>query len=73
MTRVLVSIADSELAWLEQQAVATGLSIAELILQAIREQRRVSEVPLDDVLQATRGLWRKGDGLAYQRSHRREW
>ena len=73
MTRLLVSIADSERAWLEQQAAATGLSMAELIRTAIREQRRASEASLDDALEATRGIWRKGDGLAYQRSLRREW
>ena len=47
--------------------------VAEVVRQAIRQMRESDKGSLTEVLQATQGIWRDGDGLAYQRRLRREW
>ena len=73
MTRMILSLGDQDKSWLEQKAHREGVSMAEVVRQAVRRMQRAEEESLDQVLAATRGLWRKGDGLRYQRSVRREW
>ena len=47
--------------------------IVRRALRLLREQAPPPERSLSDLLEATRGLWKQGDGLAYQRRLRREW
>jgi hypothetical protein len=67
MTRMQISFDDAERQWLEQKAREAGVSIAEIVRCAIRQARQA------ELLESTKGLWRQGDGLAYQRRVRREW
>ena len=73
MTRLILSLEDRERAWLERRSRETGESMAEIIRRAIRQSRQVEEESLEEALEATRGLWKNGDGLKYQRKTRREW
>jgi len=50
--------------------------MTELIRRAVRllrEQSRRERPNLDDLLDATSGSFKLGDGLTYQRKVRREW
>jgi hypothetical protein len=38
-----------------------------------RVTRRARQASFSELLEQTRGIWKKGDGLAYQRRLRREW
>lgn len=73
MTRMILSLEDQDKSWLERKAREEGVSMAEIVRQAVRRMQHAEEESLDQVLAATRGLWRKGDGLRYQRAVRREW
>ena len=73
MSRLLVSLGEPERLWLERRAAETGLPMAELVRQAVRQQQLAAEASLDEVLGATSGIWTKGDGLKYQRAIRSEW
>jgi hypothetical protein len=73
MTRMILSLEDQDKSWLERKAREEGVSMAEVVRQAVRRMQHAEEESLDQVLAATRGLWRKGDGLRYQRAVRREW
>jgi hypothetical protein len=73
MTRTIISLEPEEKLWLEQRAQAQGVSMARLVREAIRRLRQQEQVSLEEVLKETSGLWRKGDGLAYQRRLRKEW
>ena len=44
-----------------------GVSVSEIVRQAIQRAR------LSDLLESTKGTWRQGDGLRYQRRVRAEW
>jgi hypothetical protein len=50
--------------------------MSRLVRRAIENLRRESEaasLPFERLLGRTRGIWRHGDGLAWQNSMRREW
>ena len=73
MVRTIISLEPDDKAWLERKAEAAGLPMTELVREAIRRMRREEDVSFEKLLKQTRGLWRKGDGLAYQRRTREEW
>ena len=73
MTRMILSIEEQDKSWLEKKAREEGVSMAELVREALRRMRKVDQATLDQALKATRGIWRDGDGLRYQRRLRREW
>jgi hypothetical protein len=73
MSRLLLNLGDIERAYLVRRSKETGLSMAALVRQAILRQQEAEQASLEDALAATRGIWRRGDGLRYQRSLRNEW
>jgi hypothetical protein len=73
MTRLILSLDEREKSWLKRRSQETGESIAQIIRQAVQQLEEADQRSLDETLAATRGLWRKGDGLQYQRRIRREW
>ena len=73
MTRMILSLEDGEKSWLKRRSHETGESMAEIVRRAVRRLQESEEQSLDETLEATRGLWRKGDGLHYQRRIRSDW
>lgn len=73
MVRTIISLDAEDKAWLERKAEAAGVPMTELVRQAVRRMRQEQDVSFEKLLKETRGLWRKGDGLAYQRRLRGEW
>jgi len=73
MTRMLISLEENDKRWLEQKARETGKPMSEVVRHAIRQAQQAEQKPMEDLLAATKGLWRKGDGLRYQRQIRKEW
>lgn len=77
MPKTIVNLEPDDKAWLDQEARRRKLPMTELVRQAVhsyrlREQSR-NRPELADVLQRTAGLWRRGDGLAWQKRLRDEW
>ena len=76
MVRTVISLELEEKEWLDRKAHEERISMAALIRKAVQRYREESEqdVPaMDQLLQKTAGLWKAGDGLAYQRRLREEW
>ena len=76
MIRTVISLDAESKAWLDRQARAERLSMAELIRTAVRRYRAECEpdpCAFDDLLNRTHGIWENGDALEYQRRLRREW
>ena len=72
--RTIITLSDKEKSWIESYSKTSGISMAEAIRQGItylrqREEKRTYQT----LIQETRGLWDKGDGLAYQEKMRSEW
>jgi len=72
--RMIITMSEEDRVWLEGYSKAHKVSIADAIRQGIKrlkesQGRRIYE----KVVKETRGLWKKGDGLKYQRKLRSEW
>jgi hypothetical protein len=73
MTRMLISLEENDRLWLEQRSQETGVPMSEVVRKAIRQAQENGQKPMKDLLASTKGLWKKGDGLRYQRRIRKEW
>jgi hypothetical protein len=73
--RTIISLSDAERDWLARAAEAERIPMTEIVRRALALYRRQSgESPsFDELLDRSRGLWREGDGLSYQRRIRDEW
>ncbi len=72
--RLIITIPDEDKLWLEGYSKVHKISVAEAIRQGIgqlkRSQRRRT---YRKIVESTSGIWKKGDGLAYQLKMRAEW
>ena len=77
MPKTLISLDASDKTWLDREARRRNIPMTELVRQAVRHHRRREEnrgrPALLDALASTSGLWRRGDGLAWQGQLRGEW
>ncbi|MGH7338000.1 MAG: ribbon-helix-helix domain-containing protein [Myxococcota bacterium] len=76
MTRTVISLEDADKEWLDRRANEEGVPMTELVRRAVRllkEQTPVDERSRVDLLAATRGIWKQGEGLAYQERLRADW
>jgi uncharacterized protein (DUF2344 family) len=77
MIRVVISLAQEDKNWLQHIAEDQHQSMAEVIRQAIERYRlelqTTSPLSLEQILSKTKGIWKQGDALAYQRKIRSEW
>ena len=72
--RTIITIPEEDKRWLESYSSLHRVSVAEAIRQGIR---RLKEAELYEnyqtLVQNTKGIWKKGDGLTYQKKMRAEW
>jgi hypothetical protein len=76
MVRTVISLDEEDKAWLDRQAARRRVPMTRLIREAVRLLRRhegASRPSTDDLLSRTQGIWRRGDGLRWQRRLRDEW
>jgi hypothetical protein len=77
MVRTLVTLDDDDKAWLDTRARETGVSMAQVVREAVRQYRAGLPESRSDkrrrLLEQLKGTWRNGDGLAWQRERRAEW
>ena len=77
MPRTLINLTPDDKQWLDAEARTRGVSMARLVRDAVHEYRlreQAADRPtLDQALGETAGIWRQGDGLAWQQRLRDEW
>jgi hypothetical protein len=77
MVRTVISLDPEDKAWLDRKAQETGKPMTALVREAVTRYRsedgRRGKASLGDLLDKTRGLWKRGDGLAWQKKMRDEW
>ena len=73
MIRTLISLEPEDKMWLTRKAQEQGIPETEVVRRALRRFREQEDDSFEKVLRRTRGIWKQGDGLAYQRRRRREW
>ncbi len=73
-TRTLITLPAEDKRWLIDYSRAHGISLAEAVRRGIHNLKLSERQNLyGSILKRTRGLWRKEDGLKYQRKVRSEW
>jgi Arc/MetJ-type ribon-helix-helix transcriptional regulator len=76
MVRTVISLDEDDKRWLDLRAEQEGVSMTELIRRAVRLLRGQTAEDyrsLEELLAATSGIWKQGDGLEYQNRLRDEW
>lgn len=77
MIRTLISLEDEEKQWLDRRAKEEGVTMTEIVRQAVkryRQEHEAKEPSFQQVLAQTAGLSATaGDGLAAQERLRSEW
>ena len=72
--RTIITISDDDKAWLETYSRLRKISMAEAIRRSISYLKtREAEDTYKTLVDKTRGIWQKGDGLEYQKQMRSEW
>jgi len=72
--RTIITLSDKDKVWLESFSKAKGISMAEAIRQGIaRLKQSEGKNTYLMLVEETGGIWKKGDGLAYQEKLRFEW
>ena len=76
MIRTVISLDPEDKAWLDRTARRERVPMTRLVRRAIHRLRKEQEADpkgFERLLQETSGLWKAGDGLAYQRRLRGQW
>lgn len=77
MQRTLINLDPDDKAWLDRTAKQQQIPMTEVVRQAVRAYRLREEShgqqQLQHAIRETRGIWRSGDGLDYQKRLRDEW
>ena len=76
MIRTVISLSEEDKAWLDRRAREERVPMTQLVRRAVRLLRRSTArdaEPLEEILGRTSGIWKRGDGLDYQRRLRDEW
>jgi predicted transcriptional regulator len=77
MAKTLINLDPDDKNWLDQEARRRRVPMTELVRQAVRgfraREESAAQPTLIEALTRTAGLWRRGDGLAWQTQLRREW
>lgn len=72
--RAIITISDIEKRWLMNYAKAHGISMAEAVRRGIAcLKASQSSASYQKMVNQTKGIWLKGDGLNYQERLRSEW
>jgi hypothetical protein len=72
--RTIITLSDVERRWLANYTKSHGVSMAEAVRRGIAcLKTSQSSDSYRTLVQRTRGVWSKGDGLSYQERLRSEW
>jgi len=73
-TRTIITLSDEEKRWVMAFSKARRISMAETLRKGIACLRNSEGANVyHNLVEQTRGIWKKGDGLEYQRRLRSEW
>ena len=72
--RIIITLSAEDKQWLEGYSRAQKISLAESIRKGVQKLKKGDGLKIyKRLVESTYGLWKKGDGLAYQVKIRAEW
>ena len=76
MPRTIITLEPEDKTWLDRVARERHVPMTRIVGQAVKALRRewsLVEQDFDQILDETRGIWKRAGGLTYQRICRAEW
>ncbi len=72
--RTIITLSETDKTWLTSYATALNISVAEVIRRGVKKLKEAEEAQgYRKLVENTRGIWTKGDGLKFQSEVRSEW
>ncbi|MFH1489060.1 MAG: CopG family transcriptional regulator [Pseudomonadota bacterium] len=72
--RTIITLSEEDKLWLEGYSKASGISMAEAVRRAlVRLKDQDGRAAYQALVNQTKGIWKMGNGLAYQKKLRSEW
>ena len=72
--RTIITLSEEDKKWLESYSNLHHISVAEAIRRGIRKLKEAEFYEnYQTLVLNSKGLWKEGDGLAYQKQLRSEW
>lgn len=72
--RTIITLPEEDKKWLQSYSRARGISLAEAMRQGVQKLKLAEQQALYRTLvNSTKGIWKKGNGLKYQENIRSEW
>jgi len=72
--RIIITIPQEDKLWLDGYAKECKISLAQAVRQGIGLlKKRQRQNTYQKMVEITCGIWKKGEGLAYQQEMRGEW
>ncbi len=72
--RTIITLPEEDKKWLQSYSRAHDISLAEAVRQGVQKLRISEQQELYRCLvDSTKGIWKKGNGLEYQENIRSEW
>ena len=72
--RTIVTLSEEDKVWLEHYSRTCGISAAEAIRRGIARLKDAEGGSVyEKIVSETRGIWKQGNGLEYQKKVRSDW
>jgi len=72
--RTIITLPEEDKQWLQSYSRVHGISLAEAVRKGVQKLRIAEQQELyRSLVDSTKGIWKKGNGLEYQESIRSEW
>ena len=72
--RTIITLSEKDKKWLESYSSLHHMSVAEAIRRGIKKLKEAEYYETyQSLVLNSKGLWKRGDGLAYQKQMRAEW
>lgn len=75
VVRTIISLPEKDKRWLDQRAKEHKVPMTAVIREAVRalQDQEAHHKAFERALKRSAGIWKNGDGLAWQRKMREEW
>jgi hypothetical protein len=72
--RMIITLSEEDKRWLASYSHAHQISVAEAVRKGIRKLKKdENNQTYRELVKATRGVWKRDDGLTYQEKIRSDW
>ena len=73
-SRTIITLPEEDKKWLQSYSRAHDISLAEAVRQGVQKLKIAEQQELyRSLVDSTKGIWKKGNGLEYQENIRSEW